>query len=191
MPIEVCEIDGRPGFRWGQSGKCYIYTAHDEDSRMVAYSQAARQGVAARMAGYEEPKMNSSDTTPSREAVEDPTIEQRRDLPAPAFEPVAYFEDDVFLRSRSKLPHHVNTVKDADENASVDVPRLRNALARFNQTDFSGFPDGTKQRSRVHLERHADAILYKSDEGGCQNCNREEIDGLRLALNSLRASGTR
>ena len=75
------------------------------------------------------------------------------------FTVTVFDEDDNFLSSKSKLPHHVKSAKDPDDHDSVDIPRLRNALARFGQTDFSGFPDGTKTRSRAHLERHADALL--------------------------------
>ena len=46
----------------------------------------------------------------------------------------------------------------------MDVPRLRNALARFDQTDFSGFPEGTKERVKAHLEMHAEALLYGNKE---------------------------
>ena len=100
-----------------------------------------------------------------REAVEDPSDGERKDLPAAAFEPCAFFnEDGDFVRSMSKLPHHINTATDPNDNETVDVPRLRNALARFDQTDFSGFPDGTKEKAREHLEMHAKALLYKGDE---------------------------
>lgn len=106
------------------------------------------------------------DAPPShREAVEDPTESQRKDLPAAAFEPSAFFsEDGEFRRSLSKLPHHINTAEDPNDNETVDVPRLRNALARFDQTDFSGFPEGTKERVKAHLEMHAEALLYGNKE---------------------------
>lgn len=126
------------------------------------------------------------DEEENREAVEEPTMAQRRDLPAAAFMPTAFMQDGEFLRSKSKLPHHINTASDPDDNQTVDVPRLRNALARFNQTDFSEFPDGTRERSRAHLERHADALLYQAKEGGCKQCSQEELDALRDALKKLR-----
>lgn len=106
------------------------------------------------------PKSHPRKSSRYKEGVERPSSDQRKELPAAAFQPTAFFDDeDKFLSSKSKLPHHVRSAKDPDDHDSVDIPRLRNALARFGQTDFSGFPDGTKTRSRAHLERHADALL--------------------------------
>lgn len=48
-------------------------------------------------------------------------------------------------------------------------------MARFNQTDFGGFPTGEKERARRHLERHARALL-----------NQEEADELLELLNEGR-----
>ena len=69
------------------------------------------------------------DEKPAHEAVEDPTPEQRADLPAAAFEPAAFFADSQgdfspdgdFLVSLSKLPHHINTVENPDENEKCDL----------------------------------------------------------------------
>lgn len=96
----------------------------------------------------------------AKESVENPSKDQRTSLPSEAYSPCDYHDEDGnFLVSKSKLPHHVKTVNDPNEHDSVDLPRLRNALARFGQTDFSQFPPGTKARARAHLERHADALL--------------------------------
>jgi len=44
------------------------------------------------------------------------------------------------------LPHHTSS-------GSLDLPHLRNALARWNQV--KGVPDAIKQRGHAHLESHA------------------------------------
>jgi len=54
MPIVSCELDGRPGFRWGGSGKCYTYSEGDPESMRVARARASAQGQAAYSAGYRE-----------------------------------------------------------------------------------------------------------------------------------------
>lgn len=46
MPVQVCELNGQPGFRWGQQGRCYTYEEGDEDGRRAARRKAARQGRA-------------------------------------------------------------------------------------------------------------------------------------------------
>jgi len=46
MPVKECRKDGKPGFKWGDEGKCYTYTANDSRSRQAAYDRALRQGRA-------------------------------------------------------------------------------------------------------------------------------------------------
>lgn len=46
MPIQPCNKDGKPGFRWGQSGACYTYTPGNNAARKAARAKAARQGRA-------------------------------------------------------------------------------------------------------------------------------------------------
>ena len=55
MPVERVTVGGRPGYRWGQSGKVYLYTPGSATSRARAYALATQQGQAARAAGYTEP----------------------------------------------------------------------------------------------------------------------------------------
>lgn len=46
LPIERCEEDGKPGFRWGQEGKCYTYEPGNARSRAEARLKAELQGRA-------------------------------------------------------------------------------------------------------------------------------------------------
>ena len=46
MPVQSCRDGGKPGYRWGESGKCYVYTPNNEASRKAARAKAARQGRA-------------------------------------------------------------------------------------------------------------------------------------------------
>ena len=67
-------------------------------------------------------------------------------------------------RSLRKLPHHTAKVSSPDDNSSVDLPHLRNALVRAAQpkTDL-----GTKKDSAIsHLKKHAKALLpsYKESQ---------------------------
>lgn len=54
MPIEHCRRDGKPGYRWGKTGKCYIYTPGDKASRKRALKRAQAQEQAIKAAGYKE-----------------------------------------------------------------------------------------------------------------------------------------
>lgn len=55
MPVERVTVGGKPGYRWGRSGKAYLYTTGSATSRARAYALATRQGQAARAAGATEP----------------------------------------------------------------------------------------------------------------------------------------
>jgi hypothetical protein len=46
MPVQRCVKNNKPGFRWGESGKCYTYTPGDKASRERARKKAAEQGQA-------------------------------------------------------------------------------------------------------------------------------------------------
>lgn len=46
MPIQSCSDDDKPGFKWGDGGKCYTYTPGDEQSKMDARKKALAQGIA-------------------------------------------------------------------------------------------------------------------------------------------------
>lgn len=46
MPVERCQSDGRPGFRWGSAGTCYTYEPGNTSSRRRARNRAQEQGAA-------------------------------------------------------------------------------------------------------------------------------------------------
>ena len=110
-----------------------------------------------------------STTMPGTEAVDKPTTAQRRNLPAAAYAAPFFADADgnyapsgEFQRSKSKLPFHIRTATDVDDTATVDLPRLRNALARFDQTDFAIFGTAAstvKATARRRLDAAAKALL--------------------------------
>ena len=71
-------------------------------------------------------------------------------------------EGKTVPRSLRKLPHHNTSVKDPNENASVDKPHLSNALARAPQLDA---PEDFRNKCINHLEKHAKELLpsYQGD----------------------------
>lgn len=46
MPINSCSDNGQPGYKWGDSGKCYIYSPENPSSRVNARKKALAQGIA-------------------------------------------------------------------------------------------------------------------------------------------------
>lgn len=45
-PVRECEADGKPGWKYGDSGKCYTYTTGDQAGNDSAKNKAYKQGVA-------------------------------------------------------------------------------------------------------------------------------------------------
>lgn len=74
-------------------------------------------------------------------------------LPDMAFA-IVYQKNNRKIR---KLPHHKKTVKSPDENSSVDIPHLRNALARLPQ--LKGDPPSVISKAKKHLDKHAKVLL--------------------------------
>lgn len=46
MPVESCQLNGKPGYRWGNQGKCYTYSPNNEGSKRNAKKKAIAQGIA-------------------------------------------------------------------------------------------------------------------------------------------------
>jgi hypothetical protein len=46
MPVQACTLEGRPGYKFGDSGKCYTYSPGDESGRKEAKRLAYVQGAA-------------------------------------------------------------------------------------------------------------------------------------------------
>lgn len=54
MPVQRCTLNGKPGFRWGKSGKCYTYDLGSETSKNRAKKKAILQGAAIKASGFKE-----------------------------------------------------------------------------------------------------------------------------------------
>jgi len=46
VPLMRCQENGKPGYKWGKSGKCYTYIPGDKASRERAKRKAMEQGRA-------------------------------------------------------------------------------------------------------------------------------------------------
>jgi hypothetical protein len=46
VPLQQCQLDGKPGFQWGDGGKCYTYDAADAPDKERARRAALEQGRA-------------------------------------------------------------------------------------------------------------------------------------------------
>lgn len=74
------------------------------------------------------------------------------------------------------LPHHSRAVRSPDDNKTVDISHLRNALARVNQVKPKiEAREKFIARAKAHLSRHARALLKSHQE---DLCILESIEGL-------------
>jgi hypothetical protein len=69
MPVQSCSNNGKPGFKFGDSGMCYTYTAGNESSKKRAKAKARLQEIAARASGWTE-KNSSEKQYPQEEKME-------------------------------------------------------------------------------------------------------------------------
>jgi hypothetical protein len=86
--------------------------------------------------------------------------------------------DGKTLQKFRHLVHHSKGATDPNSNSTVDLPHLRNALARANQVqpvveDKAGF----QKRSMAHLQKHARALLktYKNKAEIQELCKEFDI----------------
>lgn len=59
MPVQKCQKNNKPGYRWGTEGKCYTYTPGNKASRERAKNKAAEQGRAI----HEHSKISTQSTS--------------------------------------------------------------------------------------------------------------------------------
>ena len=46
MPVKACQEKGKPGYKYGDAGKCYTYTPGNAASKNRAFNAASKQGRA-------------------------------------------------------------------------------------------------------------------------------------------------
>jgi hypothetical protein len=74
-------------------------------------------------------------------------------------------EDGRTVHAYRHLPHHKSSVKSPTENGSVDLPHLRNALARAGQVKpKQESKDSYVARAKAHLSAHARVLLKSHRE---------------------------
>src|SRR4249919_992939 len=63
MPVMSCSTDGKSGYKWGDSGKCYTYPADNETARKRAKRKAHLQGSAIQHNSGKEMTVSSNTIT--------------------------------------------------------------------------------------------------------------------------------
>lgn len=63
MPIKSCNKNGKPGFSWGNTNKCWTYDPKSEASKKKAKQNCLKQGYAEDPKHFKEEISKSTDIT--------------------------------------------------------------------------------------------------------------------------------
>jgi len=144
--------DQEQGFRFWQitysrTEAGFSFGTMDEVEREISVSYEPVKATASKEGGGTEGSASEN----MSDAVEKPIPDQRKDLPDSAYALIVKRGNG--LASKRALPHHINTVKKGSDNDTVDLPRLRNNLARA--TKIKGASRSDLKAAVYHLEMHA------------------------------------
>jgi hypothetical protein len=138
MPVNPCSDNGQPGFKWGDSGKCYIYERGNAESMGEAKRKATVQGLAT---GEYENKSDSTDpiveeTVKSlKEWFKERWVDLSRPKPGGGFEPCGRSDS-----SSGKYPKCVP----ASRAARMTPAQIESAIRRKRRAESTETRDDKK-----------------------------------------------
>jgi hypothetical protein len=138
MPVNPCSENGQPGFKWGDSGKCYLYTRGDVDSMGEAKRKATVQGIATgeykNKSEFDEQELE--DTLKSlKEWFKERWVDISRPKPGGGFEPCGRSD-----ASRGEYPKCVP----ASRAARMTPEQIASAVRRKRTAESTQTRDGKK-----------------------------------------------
>ena len=156
MPVQSCVVNGRPGYKWGNAGKCYTYSPNNESTRKAAKRKAYLQGAT----------MDESVTDFVEAASDKPwSGVQKSKLPKSAF---LWIEGDGKLKSQWHLPYR-------DEKGNVNLNALRAIAAAI-----AGARTGKPMSIPAEVRKKIDELLkkYKIGKYAVAKKSEPEVDGV-------------
>lgn len=138
MPVNPCSENGQPGFKWGDSGKCYLYIRGDFDSMGEAKRKATVQGIATgeykNKSEFDEQELE--DTLKSlKEWFKERWVDISRPKPGGGFEPCGRSD-----ASTGKYPKCVP----ASRAARMTPEQIESAVRRKRRAESTETRDGKK-----------------------------------------------
>lgn len=138
MPVNPCSENGKPGFKWGDSGKCYLYTANDKKSMGEAKRKATIQGIATgeyeKSVDFDEQELEETFKS-LKEWFKEKWVDISRPKPGGGFEPCG--RDDA---STGKYPKCVP----ASRAARMTPEQIESAVRRKRRAESTEARDGKK-----------------------------------------------
>jgi hypothetical protein len=138
MPVNPCSENGQPGFKWGDSGKCYLYTRGDAESMGEAKRKATIQGIAT--GEYDTKKDENLEAVDSivkslKEWFREQWVDISRPKPGGGFEPCGRSD-----ASTGKYPKCVP----ASRAARMSPEQIASAVRRKRRAESTQNRDGKK-----------------------------------------------
>jgi hypothetical protein len=138
MPVNPCSDNGQPGFKWGDSGKCYIYERGNAESMGEAKRKATVQGIAT--GEYENKKESSEPIVEEavkslKEWFKERWVDISRPKPGGGFEPCGRSD-----ASSGKYPKCVP----ASRAARMTPEQIESAVRRKRRAESTETRDGKK-----------------------------------------------
>ncbi len=194
MPINACSENGQPGFKWGDSGKCYLYTRGDKESMGEAKRKATIQGVAT--GEYDSEKSFDEEQLEAvfkslKEWFKERWVDISRPKPGGGFEPCGRSDTDrgeypkcvPASRAARMTPEQIasavrrkrtaEATRDRDGNkpinVSTDAEKMEKANVPTNPALYARVKAEAKAKFDVYPSAYANAWLvreYKKRGGG-------------------------
>jgi hypothetical protein len=137
MPVNPCSENGQPGFKWGDSGKCYLYERGNAESMGEAKRKATIQGLAT--GEYENTKSFDEELEQTvkslKEWFKERWVDLSRPKPGGGFEPCGRSDADS-----GKYPKCVP----ASRAARMSPEQIASAVRRKRTAESTQTRDGKK-----------------------------------------------
>lgn len=169
MPLKNCEENGKPGYKWGDEGKCYTYNPDNEGQQRNAKKSAILQGIAigdfatiGEKGGVKESKKAPKSDTPNKNPKGEGTAKgsasstRGAEVPKEVEENLKKKADDFNERYKDKLGYGVN------------IGMLKSVYQRgVGAYNVSHSPEVKSQQQWA--QARVNAFLYLVKEGRPQN----------------------
>jgi len=119
MPITKCNMDEKPGYRWGKAGTCYPYVKGDVASEAAAKKKATDQGKS-----IESNKVTMSANFSSSELVEFHTLLSDIKEPVELIEEIM-LENGYHMHEGKLMPDRVVLLATSDDKQRVYLGPIR------------------------------------------------------------------
>lgn len=152
MPVQSCSENGKPGYKWGDAGKCYTYNPDSESSKAAAKKKALSQGIA--IGDIELALANEVTTSSMGSGIKHPQQGYRRKKVKKDYSDVEYdFLNEFLLKEEVESYEEFLDLMSLEEN--VEAISL-SILEKEIDPDHLNMPDEEGETSEYEDQEHPD-----------------------------------